>query len=82
MYNIPRSSSSEIHKEGLLQRKNELDEGGRKVTTICLVCIMNNVSQAAVRSWKPYYAILQGNQLYFYKDKKDAQAVMITAIIL
>ena len=32
MYNIPPTSREEIFKEGLLQRKNELDEGGRKVT--------------------------------------------------
>ncbi|XP_065894234.1 spectrin beta chain, non-erythrocytic 1-like isoform X3 [Dysidea avara] len=45
-------------KEGMLQRKNDLDEGGRK---------------AAMRSWRQYYAVLSGQQLYFYKDRKDYQ---------
>ena len=45
-------------KEGMLQRKNELDEGGRK---------------AAARSWKTYHTVLIGPLLNFYKDKKDFQ---------
>ena len=39
-----------------MQRKNELDEGGRK---------------AAARSWKSYYTILIGPLLNFYKDRRD-----------
>lgn len=32
LYDIPRSQKEQqIYKEGFLQRKNELDEGGRKV---------------------------------------------------
>ena len=47
-------------KEGFLQRKNELDEGGRK---------------AANRSWKNHYTVLIGPLLNFYKDKRDFQQV-------
>ncbi|KAL5474631.1 hypothetical protein EMCRGX_G026611 [Ephydatia muelleri] len=47
-----------IDKEGILHRKNDLDEGGRK---------------SANRSWKQYYAVLSDTQLHFYKDKKDVQ---------
>lgn len=47
-------------REGFLQRKNELDEGGRK---------------AAARSWKNYYTVLIGPLLNFYKDKRDFQQV-------
>ncbi|KAL5474627.1 hypothetical protein EMCRGX_G026606 [Ephydatia muelleri] len=47
-----------IDKEGILHRKNNLDEGGRK---------------SANRSWKQYYAVLSDTQLHFYKDKKDVQ---------
>ena len=50
-------------REGFLQRKNELDEGGRK---------------AATRSWKNYYySVLIGPLLNFYKDKRDFQQVAI-----
>ena len=49
-----------MEKEGLLQRKNELDEGGRR---------------AAMRSWRPYHTALIGPLLNFYKDKKDFQQV-------
>ena len=40
-YDIP-PSMQEIHKEGTLQRKNELDEGARKVhcnfyATLCII---------------------------------------------
>ena len=52
---------SDIQKEGLLQRKNELDEGGRK---------------AAARSWKTYHTILIGPLLNFYKDRKDFVGVV------
>ena len=31
LYNIPRTTHDTMNKEGMLQRKNELDEGGRKV---------------------------------------------------
>jgi spectrin beta len=60
VYDIPRGTSrGEMQRyEGFLQRKNELDEGGRKAT---------------VRSWKQYYCMLNGSLLQFYKDRKDAQ---------
>ncbi len=50
-----------MKKEGVLQRKNELDEGGRK---------------AAVRSWKSYHTALIGPLLNFYKDKRDFNQVL------
>ena len=50
----------DIIKEGMLQRKNELDEGGRK---------------AAIRSWRQHYTVLIGPLLNFYKDKKEFQQV-------
>ena len=53
-------------REGFLQRKNELDEGGRK---------------AATRSWKNHYTVLIGPLLNFYKDKRDFQQVCIVMII-
>ena len=28
-----------------------------------------------MRSWKQYYAVLSGQQLYFYKDRKDYEQV-------
>ena len=50
----------DVLREGFLQRKNELDEGGRK---------------AASRSWKNHYTVLIGPLLNFYKDKRDFQQV-------
>lgn len=63
-YNIPRTTHDTMNKEGMLQRKNELDEGGRK---------------AVARSWKPYYTVLRGAQLLFYKDKKDSTANVLAS---
>ncbi|XP_052269284.1 spectrin beta chain, non-erythrocytic 1-like isoform X3 [Dreissena polymorpha] len=41
--------------EGLLERKQELQSGGKKAT---------------IRSWKNYYAVLFGQLLCFFQDKK------------
>ncbi|KAL4238363.1 Spectrin beta chain [Mactra antiquata] len=41
--------------EGLLERKHELQSGGKKAT---------------IRSWKNYYAVLFGQLLCFFKDKE------------
>ena len=45
-----------VYAEGVLQRKNMLDVGGRK---------------SSIRAWKSYYIVLKGPRLSFYKDKKD-----------
>ena len=50
--------------EGILQRKQELESGGRK---------------AHARMWKTLYTVLRGNQLFFYRDKKDAQSTNYAA---
>ncbi len=52
---------NDITLEGMLYRKNELDEGGRK---------------SAARSWRQYYTVLIGPLLNFYKDKKDLQSYL------
>ena len=41
--------------EGLLERKQELQAGGKKAT---------------IRSWKSYYAVLFGQLLCFFKDRE------------
>lgn len=46
----------DITHEGILYRKNELDEGGRR---------------AANRSWRQFHTVLIGPLLNFYKDKRD-----------
>ncbi|XP_023313664.1 spectrin beta chain, non-erythrocytic 1 isoform X1 [Trichogramma pretiosum] len=48
-----------VEIQGVLERKHELQSGGKK---------------AAVRSWKPYYTVLCGQLLCFFKDIEDFQA--------
>ncbi|XP_035899186.1 spectrin beta chain, non-erythrocytic 1 isoform X2 [Anopheles stephensi] len=45
-----------VEVQGLLERKHELQSGGKK---------------APVRSWKPYYTVLCGQLLCFFKDSED-----------
>lgn len=45
---------------GILHKKQERGEDGRKSND---------------RSWKTYFAVLRGNQIVFYKDRKDAEMV-------
>ena len=44
--------------EGILQRKQELEVGGRKSQT---------------RAWKTYFTVIKGHQLLFFREKKDLQ---------
>lgn len=44
--------------EGILQRKQELEVGGRKSQT---------------RAWKTYFTVMKGRQLLFFREKKDLQ---------
>ena len=44
-----------VDLEGLLERKQELQAGGKKAT---------------IRSWKSYYAVLFGQLLCFFKDRE------------
>lgn len=46
--------------EGVLERKHELQTGGKKAT---------------IRKWKTYYAVLFGQLLCFFKDKEGMQIV-------
>lgn len=50
--------------EGILQRKQELESGG---------------GRAHARMWKMLYTVLRGHQLFFYRDKKDAQSTNYAA---
>ena len=50
--------------EGILQRKQELESGGKK---------------AHARAWKTLYTVLRGHQLFFYREKKDAQSTNYAA---
>lgn len=50
--------------EGILQRKQELESGGRK---------------AHARVWKTLYTVLRGRQLFFYREKKDSQSINYAA---
>uniref|UniRef100_A0A182W3B1 Spectrin beta chain n=1 Tax=Anopheles minimus TaxID=112268 RepID=A0A182W3B1_9DIPT len=45
-----------VEVQGVLERKHELQSGGKK---------------APVRSWKPYYTVLCGQLLCFFKDVED-----------
>ncbi|XP_050079457.1 spectrin beta chain, non-erythrocytic 1 [Anopheles maculipalpis] len=45
-----------VEVQGMLERKHELQSGGKK---------------APVRSWKPYYTVLCGQLLCFFKDAED-----------
>ena len=58
---VPSTWQDSDIQKGLLQRKNELDEGGRK---------------AAARSWKIYHTVFIGLLLNFYKDRKDFVGVV------
>ena len=49
-----------VEMEGLLERKQELQSGGKKAT---------------IRSWKNYYAALFGQLLCFFKDKEGRYIV-------
>ena len=55
------TQDDDITFEGVLYRKNELDEGGRR---------------AAARSWKQYHTVLIGPLLNFYRDKRDVQSYL------
>ena len=59
-----RKSSDSSAVEGILQRKQELESGGRK---------------AHARAWKTLYTVLRGQQLFFYREKKDAQGTNFAA---
>ncbi|XP_068689103.1 spectrin beta chain-like isoform X1 [Montipora foliosa] len=50
--------------EGILQRKQELDSGGRK---------------AHARVWKTLYTVLRGHELFFYREKKDSRGTNYSA---
>ncbi|XP_035773610.1 spectrin beta chain, non-erythrocytic 1-like isoform X2 [Anopheles albimanus] len=45
-----------VEVQGMLERKHELQSGGKK---------------APVRSWKPFYTVLCGQLLCFFKDAED-----------
>ncbi|XP_039432326.1 spectrin beta chain, non-erythrocytic 1 isoform X2 [Culex pipiens pallens] len=45
-----------VEMQGMLERKHELQSGGKK---------------APVRSWKPFYTVLCGQLLCFFKDVED-----------
>lgn len=45
-----------VEIQGMLERKHELQSGGKK---------------APVRSWKPFYTVLCGQLLCFFKDEED-----------
>ncbi|KXJ76213.1 hypothetical protein RP20_CCG010134 [Aedes albopictus] len=54
-----------VEMQGMLERKHELQSGGKK---------------APVRSWKPFYTVLCGQLLCFFKDVEDfAQKKAATA---
>eukprot|EP00096_Caligus_rogercresseyi_P009860 TRINITY_DN3445_c0_g1_i1.p1 TRINITY_DN3445_c0_g1~~TRINITY_DN3445_c0_g1_i1.p1 ORF type:complete len:1494 (-),score=668.45 TRINITY_DN3445_c0_g1_i1:164-4645(-) len=48
--------SEPVSQEGYLERKQELQSGGRRST---------------VRSWKTFYAVFVGQSLFFYRDHND-----------
>ena len=55
------TQDDDITFDGVLYRKNELDEGGRR---------------AAARSWKQYHTVLIGPLLNLYRDKRDVQSYL------
>lgn len=59
-----RKASLSSTVEGILQRKQELEAGGKK---------------AHARAWKTLYTVLRGHQLFFYREKKDAQSTNYAA---
>lgn len=50
------SDFAAVEMKGLLERKHELQSGGKK---------------SPVRSWKPFYTVLCGQLLCFFKDEND-----------
>lgn len=54
------SSLPQIKCHGPLSKKLDLTESGKR---------------SSDRSWKAHYAVLAGNKLIFYKDKRDAVVV-------
>ncbi|ORY63679.1 hypothetical protein BCR35DRAFT_187937 [Leucosporidium creatinivorum] len=60
---VPTLSSLKITKIGLLSRKEDLAEGGKK---------------AASRKWKGWSVVLTGSQLLFFKDPNWADALQQT----
>ena len=52
-----------VEMEGLLERKQELQSGGKKAT---------------IRSWKNYYAALFGQLLCFFKDKEGRSTFLLS----
>lgn len=60
-----RKASVSSTVEGILQRKQELESGGKK---------------AHARAWKTLYTVLRGHQLFFYREKKDAQGTNYAAL--
>ena len=59
-----RKASVSSNVEGILQRKQELESGGKK---------------AHARMWKTLYTVLRGHQLLFYREKKDAKSTNYAA---
>ena len=59
-----RKASLSSTVEGILQRKQEFESGGKK---------------AHARAWKTLYTVLRGYQLFFYREKKDAQSTNYAA---
>ncbi|XP_055643020.1 spectrin beta chain isoform X2 [Toxorhynchites rutilus septentrionalis] len=63
--NNSESDLPPVEVQGVLERKHELQSGGKK---------------APVRSWKPFYTVLCGQLLCFFKDAEDfAQKKAATA---
>lgn len=59
-----KKASNSVTIEGILQRKQELTSGGRKVHA---------------RAWKTLYTVLRGNELSFYREKKDSRGTNYAA---
>lgn len=58
---------SQVSCHGQLYKKQVSDGHGRK---------------SSARNWKPFYTVLVGSHMVFYKDKKDADAVSSSPPIL
>lgn len=54
----------QIEKEGYIERKQDLQSGGKKAT---------------IRSWKKYYTVLCGQLMCFFKDEEAFQENMAAA---
>ena len=59
-----KKASNTVTIEGILQRKQELASSGRKVHA---------------RAWKTLYTVLRGNELSFYREKKDSRGTNYAA---